>query len=302
VESMRTLKNVAVKRGSITIPCLYDAQYKTNSKFWCKGYYWSSCSIVAYANTHGSTSVTDYPEQNMFTVEINPVSDSGYYWCAAEIGRNPDDGDYLYLTVREDPGLSVESGRVSGAEGGRVTVQCLYSAAYRNTQKQWCRFKDGCCKTVGMSSTSQNSSVHISDDGRSFSVEIRGLKKSDAGWYWCGAGDLQVPVHVSVGGEAPGLPKHQQDHTASGSSVMALCLIFGLLLVLVLLGWVIWKYKQNHLGLLVTDRGCNRSLGLKKPRENAVTYGSGVDRQCTASSASEPDVTYSTVKISPHPS
>ncbi|KAM9440060.1 polymeric immunoglobulin receptor-like [Clarias gariepinus] len=201
VTSMRTLKNVAVKYGeSVTIPCLYEEQYKTNPKFWCKGYYWSTCSIVAYVNTHGSTSITDYPAQNMFTVEMNPVYDSRYYWCAAESGSkwDPDDRDYLYLTVNEDPDLSVVKSRVKGEEGGSVTVQCLYSAAYRNTEKYWCRLKDRSYYTVGKTDTSQNSSVHISDNGRSFSVEIRGLKKSDAGWYWCSAGDLQVPVHISV--------------------------------------------------------------------------------------------------------
>ncbi|KAM9439734.1 polymeric immunoglobulin receptor-like isoform 1-T1 [Clarias gariepinus] len=207
IESMRTLKSVTVKHGgSVTIPCHYKEQYKTNSKFWCKGYYLSTCSVVAYSNTHGSTSVTDYPAQNMFTVKINPVvSDSGMYWCAAEIGSNwdPDDRDYMYLTVSEDPDLSVVKSSVKGEEGGSVTVQCLYSAAYRNTQKYWCRFKDRSCETVGMAS--QDLEVDISDNGSSFSVEIRGLKKSDAGWYWCGAGDLQVPVHIRVGDEAPGL-------------------------------------------------------------------------------------------------
>ncbi|KAM9439467.1 polymeric immunoglobulin receptor-like isoform 1-T1 [Clarias gariepinus] len=303
---MRTLTNVAVKHGgSVTIPCLYEKQYKTNPKFWCKGNYWSTCSIEAYANTPGSITVTDYPEQNMFTVVMNPVSYSGYYWCAAEIGSKwkMDDSASLYLTVSKDPDLSVLESRVKGAEGGSVTVQCLYSAAYRNTQKQWCRFKDGSCNTVGKTDTSQNSAVHISDNKRSFSVEISRLKKSDAGWYWCSAGDLQVPVHISVGDEAPGLPEHQQDHEPlSGSPVMALCIIFGLLLVLVLLGWVIWKYKKNHIGLFITDKRCNYSLGLKIPRHNAVTYGRGVNGQCTASSAPEPDVTYSAVKISPHPS
>ncbi|XP_053342722.1 polymeric immunoglobulin receptor-like isoform X2 [Clarias gariepinus] len=203
---MWTLKNVAVKHGgSVSIPCLYEEQYKTNSKFWCKGCYWSTCSIVAFANTHGSTSITDYPAQNMFTVEMNLVSDSGWFWCGAEIGSYLDDRDYLYLTVSEAPDLSVVKSRVKGKEGGSVTVQCLYSAAYRNTQKKWCRFSDRCCNTVGKTDTSQNSSVHISDNGRSFSVEIRGLKKCDAGWYWCSAGDLQVPVHISVGDEAPDL-------------------------------------------------------------------------------------------------
>ncbi|KAF5889935.1 CMRF35-like molecule 1, partial [Clarias magur] len=199
VESMRTLTNVAAKRGgSITIPCFYDKQYKTNSKYWCKGTYWSSCNVLAFANSSGIISVTDHPEQNILIVEMKPVFDSGYYWCAAEIGSSLDDRDHLYLRVSEDPGLSVVKSRVSGAEGGSVTVQCLYSAAYRNTQKYWCRFKDRSCKTVGKTDTSQNSAVHISNNGRSFSVEIRGLKKSDAGWYWCSAGDLEVPVHISV--------------------------------------------------------------------------------------------------------
>ncbi|KAK3513477.1 hypothetical protein QTP70_015469 [Hemibagrus guttatus] len=202
VKSMRTLKNVAVKSGgSVTIPCLYEEQYKEKPKFWCKGYYWSSCSIVAYANSSGSTSVIDHPAQNLFTVELNSVSESGTYWCAAEIGGKlkMDDREYLYLTVSQDPGLSVRESRVKGEEGGSITVQCLYSTAYLNTQKQWCRLKDGRCNTVG-TKTSQNSAVDITDDGRrSFSVIMSKLKKSDAGWYWCSAGDLQVPVHIKLG-------------------------------------------------------------------------------------------------------
>ncbi|XP_060722055.1 polymeric immunoglobulin receptor-like [Tachysurus vachellii] len=208
VESMRTLKNVAVKRrGSVTIPCLYDEKYKANSKFWCKGYYWATCSIVAYANSSENPSVIDHPEQNLFTVELNSVSESGTGWCAAKIGDKwkLDDRDYWYLTVSQDPDLSVNESRVRGEEGDNVTVQCLYSAAYQNKQKQWCRFKDGQCNTV-RTETSQNSSVYISDDGRrSFRVTMRRLKKSDAGWYWCSAGDLQVPVHISVSDPPPEL-------------------------------------------------------------------------------------------------
>ncbi|XP_060722078.1 polymeric immunoglobulin receptor-like [Tachysurus vachellii] len=206
VESMRTLKNVAVKSGgSVTIPCLYEEKYKANSKFWCKGYHWATCSIVAYANSNGNPSVIDHPEQNLLTVQLNSVSESGTSWCAAEIGDKwqPDDRDYLYLTVSQDPDLSVRESRVRGEEGGSVTVQCLYSAEYQNTQKQWCRFKDEQCNTV-RTETSQNSAVYISDDGRrSFSVTMRRLKKSDAGWYWCSAGDLQVPVHISVSDPPP---------------------------------------------------------------------------------------------------
>ncbi|XP_066511565.1 polymeric immunoglobulin receptor-like [Hoplias malabaricus] len=197
-ESVKTLRNVAVKSGgSLTIPCFYDEKYKSNPKYWCKGYYWYSCGIVARTNTSGRTSVTDYPTQNMFTVELNSLqdSDSGDYRCTVEIGDKwtVDDSHYLYLMVSADPAVSVINSRVSGQEGGSVSVQCLYRTDYKNKQKQWCRFRDWSCLT------SQNSAVQISDDGRGVvSVEMSGLKKSDAGWYWFSAGEVGVTVHLTV--------------------------------------------------------------------------------------------------------
>ncbi|XP_076838303.1 polymeric immunoglobulin receptor-like [Brachyhypopomus gauderio] len=198
---MRTLKHVAVKSGdSVTIPCFYDESYKSNNKFWCHGYYWSSCTIVAYTNTYGSTSVIDHPTHNMFTVELNRLNTdhSGWYWCAAEIDGKLDDMDYLYLTVSAAPAVSVLGSRVSGEEGSSVSVKCLYSAAYQNKQKQWCRSTDWSCYIEGRTHTSQNSAVWIREGIRSFKVEMSGLKKSDAGWYWCSVGDVQVPVHLTV--------------------------------------------------------------------------------------------------------
>ncbi|KAL6468118.1 hypothetical protein MHYP_G00237950 [Metynnis hypsauchen] len=203
-ESLKTLKNLAVRRGgSLSIPCVYDEKYRSNHKYWCKGKNWSFCKIVNSTNTSGNASVTDHPTQNMFTVELNNLqdSDSGYYWCAVEIGGTgtPDDKDYFYLTVSSDPVVSVINSRVSGQEGGSVSVQCLYSAEYQNKQKKWCRFKDWSCFTVGRTDTSQNSAVLIIDNGKgSASVEMSGLQKSDAGWYWFSAGDVKVTVHLTV--------------------------------------------------------------------------------------------------------
>ncbi|KAM9439695.1 polymeric immunoglobulin receptor-like [Clarias gariepinus] len=134
------------------------------------------------------------------------TENTGRYWCVVEIDGilEPDVNEELYITVKADPDLSVKESRVRGEEGGSVTVQCLYSTAYQNEQKQWCRFKDKNCNTFQRTETFQNSAVQLSDDGRgSFSVEMSRLKKSDAGWYWCGAGDLQVPVHVSVSDPPP---------------------------------------------------------------------------------------------------
>lgn len=101
---VNTLKlNIAVKSGSSgIIPCVYDKQHKENHKYLCWGRIWSSCHI--YAGKTGKYSITDYPDQSIFTVRWDKleISDSGYYWCAVEIGDKYtlDAGYYLYLTVQ----------------------------------------------------------------------------------------------------------------------------------------------------------------------------------------------------------
>ncbi|KAL6468134.1 hypothetical protein MHYP_G00238110 [Metynnis hypsauchen] len=135
----------------------------------------------------------------MFTVELKNLQDSGYYWCAVEITGGSVDKDYLYLTVSSDPAVSVINSRVSGQEGNSVSVQCLYSDKYKKENRNWCRFKDWRCFPMGRTYTSQNSAVLILDYGKgSVSVEMRGLQKSDAGWYWFSAGDVGVTVHLTV--------------------------------------------------------------------------------------------------------
>uniref|UniRef100_A0A671SNY8 Ig-like domain-containing protein n=1 Tax=Sinocyclocheilus anshuiensis TaxID=1608454 RepID=A0A671SNY8_9TELE len=195
-EAVINALNIGVKSGSPGIfPCLYDKKHKENRKYWCEGSYWVSCIILTYANETGKYSLTDYPAQSIFTVQWENLqtSDSGYYWCAVEIGD--------YNTLDAAPDVSVVSSSVSGHEGGDISVKCLYSSRYQNKLKQWCRIKDQSCYTVGRTDTSQNSSVQISDDddGRTFfTVLMTGLRLTDSGWYSCSAGDLQVPVQLTV--------------------------------------------------------------------------------------------------------
>ncbi len=116
----------------------------------------------------------------------------------------------IYLTksfccLCSAPDVSVVSSSVSGHEGGDISVQCFYSSGYQNEVKQWCRYKDQSCYTVGRTNTSQNSSVQISDDGRgSFTVLMTGLRLTDSGWYFCSVRDLQVPVQLTVTEAKPG--------------------------------------------------------------------------------------------------
>ncbi|XP_050957162.1 polymeric immunoglobulin receptor-like [Labeo rohita] len=196
--------NIGVKpKSSGIIPCLYDEKHKENRKYWCKGTYWVSCKILASANNTRKYSLTDYPNQSIFTVQWENLqtSDAGFYWCAVEIGdyNIPDDSYYLYLKVQSVPDVSVVSSSVSGHEGGDISVQCLYSSEKKNEVKQWCRIKDQSCYTVGSTDTSQNSLVKISDDGKkTFTVLMTGLKLNDSGWYFCSVGDWQAPVQLKV--------------------------------------------------------------------------------------------------------
>uniref|UniRef100_A0A673L8E3 Ig-like domain-containing protein n=1 Tax=Sinocyclocheilus rhinocerous TaxID=307959 RepID=A0A673L8E3_9TELE len=186
--------------GSVTIPCYYDRKYKHQKKYWH--------SEIDMSNTYTNTteqnlSVIDHPDQSFFTVTMSNLQSTkhdGLYYCAMKIEGKPTATYGLYLQVQSDPDVSVVSSSVSGHEGGDISVQCLYSSGYQNKPKQWCRYKDQSCYTVGRTNTSQNSSVQISDDDgrRSFTVLMTGLRLTDSGWYFCSAGEELNPVQLTV--------------------------------------------------------------------------------------------------------
>uniref|UniRef100_A0A9J8BZN8 Ig-like domain-containing protein n=1 Tax=Cyprinus carpio carpio TaxID=630221 RepID=A0A9J8BZN8_CYPCA len=318
-EAVINALNIGVKSGSPGIfPCLYDKKHKENRKYWCKGTHWVSCSILTYANDKGKYSLTDYPAQSIFTVQWENLqtSDSGYYWCAVEIGDygTLDDRYYLYLTVQSAPDVSVVSSSVSGHEGGDISVQCVYSSDYQNKLKQWCRYKDQSCYTVGRTVTSQNSSVQISDDDgrRSFTVLMTGLRLNDSGWYRCSAGEALSPVHITVT-EAetnkgkdisePGhdknnnttkvIDKPQKDHELL---TVWLPVSAALLLLLILIGVFIWRWRQrpkeNEQQIRERNGSRNNDTIYSKP-EDPVIYSTINDED--PNDANKDITTYSTI-------
>uniref|UniRef100_A0A8C1SJZ6 Ig-like domain-containing protein n=1 Tax=Cyprinus carpio TaxID=7962 RepID=A0A8C1SJZ6_CYPCA len=185
--------------GSVTIPCYYDEKYTHQKKYW----YSETDNSRTYTNTtEENLSVIDNPDQNLFTVTIRNLQSTkhdGLYYCAVKVEGKPTVIYDLYLQVQSVPDVSVVSSSVSGHEGGDISVQCFYTLRYRSYVKQWCRYKDKRCYTVGRINTSQNSSVQISDDGRgSFTVLITGLRLTDSGWYLCSAGEALNPVQLTV--------------------------------------------------------------------------------------------------------
>ncbi|XP_057190677.1 polymeric immunoglobulin receptor-like [Triplophysa rosa] len=278
VESIRTLKHVTVREGgTVTIPCLYDSRYKLNPKYWCTGATWALCAINAHTNRTGKWLITDDPSQNIFTVELKNLttSDSGFHWCAVEMSKKLDHSQHLYLTVKAGKKGFFS---VSGDEGGNISVKCLYSSAYKNKHKQWCRIIDKSCYTVGKSGTSQYS-VQISDDeSESFTVLMSGLMLKDSGWYFCSVGDQQAPVQLFVQwtntsknsnlsldnatspftiSENHRIINHNKEDNKSPSTddrnrIFVLLCITGPLLLLVVVAFFIWRIKRKHNGVLFT--------------------------------------------------
>ncbi|XP_061095026.1 polymeric immunoglobulin receptor-like [Conger conger] len=148
----------------------------------------------------GETSITDDPTHHVFTVTMRKLQmmDSGYYWCAVEIQRARDKGAYLYLSVTADtPGLWVEQQEVAGVEGGHVSVPCHYNEP--SSMKKWCRIKGSCLDVnSGKSGKSGRSEMKDGHSKKVFTLIVRELNMEDTGWYWCAAGELQIPVHLTV--------------------------------------------------------------------------------------------------------
>ncbi|KAJ8339661.1 hypothetical protein SKAU_G00342940 [Synaphobranchus kaupii] len=147
----------------------------------------------------GETSITDDPTHHVFTVTIKKLKteDSGYYWCAVEMKDYSilDEISYLHLSVTAGtPGLWVDQQEVTGVEGGHVSVLCHYNEP--NSRKSGCR-AGGSCVEVS-SGKSGRSEIKDVSSKKVFIVTMRELNREDTGWYWCAAGKLQIPVHITV--------------------------------------------------------------------------------------------------------
>ncbi|XP_039531993.1 polymeric immunoglobulin receptor-like isoform X1 [Pimephales promelas] len=294
--------------GSVVIPCYYDRKYTEHRKYWCfhANSVYVYCTILAYANeTKGRVSVMDHPDQSFFTVTMRNLQreDTGSYWCAEEIGGKlqRDETEKLHLKVQSAPDVSVMNSSVSGREGDNVSVQCFYTSGYQDKPKQWCRYKDQSCYTVGRTDTSQNSSVQISDDGRSsFTVLMTGLRLNDSGWYFCSAGNLQVSVHLTVtavvttdefdkngNSNTTSISKEQQNKHYGYLEVWIPAVVLFLLLVTVVGLSAVKLRKKNNI---------NNTQTTEVNRDGDSDAGNGV---CSSPAVAENDVTYSSVTIRP---
>ncbi|XP_072566591.1 polymeric immunoglobulin receptor-like isoform X2 [Paramormyrops kingsleyae] len=207
-DSVYTVSRVSAWRGgSVTIPCFYEDRYKTNVKYWCRGYYRDSCPPIVHSDSpqEGKVSIRDDPDQQVFTLTINNLTtgDSDRYWCGVKISGGSDVGDQVSLSVTH--GVSTMK-RLSVQRGGSVTIPCFYSDRYKTHVKYWCRghYRDSCTSIVHSDSPQEGKvSVRDDPDQQVFTVTINNLTAGDSDRYWCGVkisggSDVGDQVHLSV--------------------------------------------------------------------------------------------------------
>lgn len=106
---------------------------------------------------------------------------------------------YLILSVYPSatPELYVDDQMISGYEGSHVMISCYHKT---KKPKAWCKIGGACVNTAGNMS---GASVQLRSTNSGFSVTMSELTMDNTGWYWCSAGDQQMPVHITVQSSTP---------------------------------------------------------------------------------------------------
>ncbi|XP_067385178.1 polymeric immunoglobulin receptor isoform X2 [Channa argus] len=207
---VNTTEQFALLEGrSLTVPCHYDSQYASYVKYWCRGKMREFCSSLGRTDdTHSANpakdkvSILDDPVHLVFTVTMNDLKEeeSGWYMCGVEIGGVWTADVVAFTNIKVIHGLSVVKSELIGEEGSGITVECLYSKRYRESEKKWCRSGDwSSCRLTDSEGSYDDASVAISDDRTgAFTVTLKKLQMRDTGWYLCSAGQKQEAVHVLV--------------------------------------------------------------------------------------------------------
>uniref|UniRef100_A0A3B3ZRY5 Immunoglobulin domain-containing protein n=1 Tax=Periophthalmus magnuspinnatus TaxID=409849 RepID=A0A3B3ZRY5_9GOBI len=175
----------AVLGGSVTVTCHYA---KRSSFKWCK--LGSKC--ISKSGEMDGMEVIISTQWEMANVTLKELKEkhSGWYFCQNGGFQMP-----VNLTVMREittyflvQSKSLDSQLVSGYFDGQVTIKCKYNGP---GEKTWCKV-DGTC-TSG--DTKVSIDTHVAGV---FAVTMTGLQTQDIGWYWCGLGNLQMPVFLSL--------------------------------------------------------------------------------------------------------
>ncbi|KAG6935518.1 polymeric immunoglobulin receptor [Chelydra serpentina] len=203
--------------GSVTVKCFYprSSVNRHDRKYWCKEST-RHCATVISSNSYiaqdfaGRATITDFPEQGIFTIEISKLveSDISFYKCG--IGLNDKGLSFrVKLDVSMGPKVPEEAELYYIELGGSVAIDCVFDTKYGSERKYMCRMgKTGCSNVIdthGNINETYKGRVLLSPQELpgSFKLYMTQLRKEDSGVYLCGAGTYgekgeskELDVHV----------------------------------------------------------------------------------------------------------
>ncbi|XP_066217984.1 polymeric immunoglobulin receptor [Saccopteryx leptura] len=196
-----------VEGSSASIKCYYPATSvnRHSRKFWCRQGARGRCTTLISdsfisKDYEGRANITDFPESNMFVVDIGHLtqSDSGLYKCGVGIINQGLFFD-VNLEVRPDPGPLNDAEVYIGDLDRTVTINCPFTSANANERKSLCKKlrvneKEFCVQivdSIGFVNPDDKDriSLIVQHSQLMFSVVIKQLKLSDAGIYSCKTGE-----------------------------------------------------------------------------------------------------------------
>ncbi|XP_056465629.1 uncharacterized protein LOC130404763 [Gadus chalcogrammus] len=192
---------VSVEVGAtVSIPCLYELSHKNHVKYLCKGMDWRSCSVEIKTKSESSSpeglyTISDYPNQGVFTVTIKSQKEgTQYYWCAVDMGIWPDEKTDFKLEVSKGKSsLYLDQQEITGFAGDSINI-IFHSKTHG--KPGWCKLghykepQDGFIEGSQCSIDARKQGVFV--------VTMKDLDMENSGWYIFFQGKLNMPIHLTV--------------------------------------------------------------------------------------------------------
>ncbi|NWI93250.1 PIGR protein, partial [Pitta sordida] len=189
--------------GSTVVKCFYPPTTvnRHDRKYWCKQS-GGSCMTVASTSGYvasaykGRISITDYPEEENFQINISALAltDTGTYQCG--VGVNGRGLSYkVTLNVSQDPPVPEAAELFYVKLHSTWTVSCMFGSEFTSLRRYLCKMDKGKCYNIIDSGRNFNENftgrvlLSYEKQGASFSVTMTQMDWEDTGLYYCGVGE-----------------------------------------------------------------------------------------------------------------
>ncbi|XP_029429993.1 polymeric immunoglobulin receptor-like isoform X3 [Rhinatrema bivittatum] len=191
------------QRGSVTIRCALQSNLTGVKKFWCRVGR-AGCRTVADsdgyvgANYEGRIVIAEERDPAVFKVLINHLTkeDSGWYRCGMETFGTEGTWKDINLHVSEEVTTPRRPRLIQAVAGGPVSANCYHNLQGNFNLTYWCKWKDAGCTILIDSSgyvdstfAGRISMTPHNEDVEVYTVVMKQLRETDAGWFWCGFTD-----------------------------------------------------------------------------------------------------------------